>query len=840
MHISSDDILIEGTDLYIVSPIVEMGGANYKDIHVKVYGGLFVDGYKNEFVFTILNYIPPVPNTPTYDKCHTCLNTVPHHQRAWCGKDPNNGKCVDLLSNFTCDFDIDEWMCPQGGIPSFMPVSSSNSYNDSYTCSDGVHCITSFNYTLIKSTDRYPKVFYYYETFSPENIIRKMYILLQFYMCNPSDFTLYYSSDASPTYKYEFKNNVTSSCYVDDSMMKFDLIQIYLPISDSSPWVTSFYYTKAYHNVSFTLEGRPESDLLITNVLMFYDAVNIFPWISKLLPKSIPYPRTNISLSFTGSNFLAFDYVCTFSIGAWTETTSATQSGFMSYNCTFPVNIPAPPGEGKLLEIQFSVSPVIPNMTQPLIQVSYEIIHVFNMPKVYNVDYSSGIVTIRGSGFSEDYNPVVEIYDWDNFLFNVTDITIESSLRMTFALVEDNPGSYCLQVKFFEWPTNCVQFSIPLNPTSPPTSIAPTLPSPSQTPVPTTTPTPTPTPTPMPIPIPTPTPTPTPTPIPIPIPIIPTPVLTPVPTSVPTSTPTEPPIEPPTLVQQILDYLTTNYWILIIAFILIAIPVIGVSIYCCRRNQNKKGIYELLSNVDFETEEFDAIGPNILVDPSEVTLEPSILGKGSFATVYKGEWRKTTIALKIFNSNTQDVMDFAKEVSIMLKLRHPNIVSIMGILSKPRFAILCEYMERGSLSDIIHNHNYKIQNHHICKMALDACRGMTYLHESNVIHRDLKCGNMLVDHNWSIKVSDFGLSRGIDDDETNPTMTSCGTPRYIAPEVIRKHHYTYKADVYSFAMCLYEMCTRKKPWGDITTLQIILCVGSQVCTTMFFAIESFD
>lgn len=93
---------------------------------------------------------------------------------------------------------------------------------------------------------------------------------------------------------------------------------------------------------------------------------------------------------------------------------------------------------------------------------------------------------------------------------------------------------------------------------------------------------------------------------------------------------------------------------------------------------------------------------------------------------------------------------------------------------------------------------------------------MAYLHSFKppILHRDLKSHNLLVDNNWNVKLADFGLSRA----QSLNTMTAAGTPQWSAPEVIRQDHYTTKADVYSFAIIIYELLSKKIPYENIGPL----------------------
>jgi len=162
------------------------------------------------------------------------------------------------------------------------------------------------------------------------------------------------------------------------------------------------------------------------------------------------------------------------------------------------------------------------------------------------------------------------------------------------------------------------------------------------------------------------------------------------------------------------------------------------------------------------------------------------------------------------------------------KLRHPHVVSVLGAHiseSGPDMYIVTEFMPRGSVSDLLHNKNLVIEYEHVRKIALDCCKGMAYLHRYNVIHRDLKTPNLLVDNQWKVKVSDFGLSRMVKGSDTAQSLTACGTPSWAAPEVLNDQRYSQKADVYSFAICLWELCTRKDPYADMTAPQVVIFIA---------------
>ncbi|WVZ11677.1 hypothetical protein V8G54_016207 [Vigna mungo] len=126
---------------------------------------------------------------------------------------------------------------------------------------------------------------------------------------------------------------------------------------------------------------------------------------------------------------------------------------------------------------------------------------------------------------------------------------------------------------------------------------------------------------------------------------------------------------------------------------------------------------------------------------------------------------KMDVAVKVYfgNGYTEETLhDYRKEIDIMKRLRHPNVLLFMGaVYSQERLAIVTELLPRGSLFKNLHRNNQTLDIRRRLRVALDVARGMNYLHHRNppIVHRDLKSSNLLVDKNWTVKVGDFGLSR---------------------------------------------------------------------------------
>eukprot|EP01018_Ginkgo_biloba_P014533 Gb_10079 [translate_table: standard] len=208
------------------------------------------------------------------------------------------------------------------------------------------------------------------------------------------------------------------------------------------------------------------------------------------------------------------------------------------------------------------------------------------------------------------------------------------------------------------------------------------------------------------------------------------------------------------------------------------------------------------------------------------------VGIGSFGEVFRGMWRETEVAIKVLleqDLTVENMEDFCNEISLLSRMRHPNVILFLGACTKPpRLSMVTEYMERGSLYYLIHTSGQGkgLSWRRRLKMLRDICRGMMCIQRMNIVHRDLKSANCLVDKHWRVKICDFGLSRVMTELPIRDT-TAAGTPEWMAPELLRNEPFTDKCDIFSLGVIMWELCTLKRPWEGVKPMQVVYAVANE-------------
>ncbi|XP_077252216.1 mitogen activated protein kinase kinase kinase-like protein isoform X8 [Tasmannia lanceolata] len=219
------------------------------------------------------------------------------------------------------------------------------------------------------------------------------------------------------------------------------------------------------------------------------------------------------------------------------------------------------------------------------------------------------------------------------------------------------------------------------------------------------------------------------------------------------------------------------------------------------------------------------------IDFSELTVGTRV-GIGFFGEVFRGIWNGTDVAIKIFleqDLTAENMEDFCNEISLLCRLRHPNVILFIGACTRPpHLSMITEYMEMGSLYYLIHTSGQKkkLSWRRRLKMLCDICRGLMCIHRMKIVHRDLKSANCLVNKHWVVKICDFGLSRVMTEVPMRDT-SSAGTPEWMAPELIRNEPFSEKCDIFSFGIIMWELCTLSRPWDGIPPMQIVYAVANE-------------
>lgn len=197
------------------------------------------------------------------------------------------------------------------------------------------------------------------------------------------------------------------------------------------------------------------------------------------------------------------------------------------------------------------------------------------------------------------------------------------------------------------------------------------------------------------------------------------------------------------------------------------------------------------------------------------------IGLGSFGVCFAGMWKGVNVCVKrIVNQNmTEDAkLRFREEASLLAKFdEHENIVTFVGACyQKPNICLVTVLETPGDLGKIL-NSDARLDMQTKKKIIFGVCNGLAFLHSKNILHRDIKSSNVLVDENWNARISDFGFARL---KESCATQTSCGSPCYTAPEVLRGEKYDEKADIFSLGVLIWEVVTRKIPYDGESPIRV--------------------
>ncbi|XP_076309378.1 serine/threonine-protein kinase Pak-like [Tachypleus tridentatus] len=200
-------------------------------------------------------------------------------------------------------------------------------------------------------------------------------------------------------------------------------------------------------------------------------------------------------------------------------------------------------------------------------------------------------------------------------------------------------------------------------------------------------------------------------------------------------------------------------------------------------------------------------------DPNEKYTNMKQISQGGSGTVYTAVTTETglEVAVKKINVMKQLRKDLIiTELSIMKKYKHPNIVSYLdSFLDGDELWIIMEYLAVGSMADVLAKTRlYENETAAVCKEILQAVQ---YLHDNNIVHRDIKGDNILLGKDWTIKLADFGISAQLSP-EQNKRTSLVGTRRWMAPELVKQIEYGPEVDIWSLGITAIEMVNGKPPY----------------------------
>ncbi|KAJ3675285.1 hypothetical protein LUZ60_004327 [Juncus effusus] len=226
------------------------------------------------------------------------------------------------------------------------------------------------------------------------------------------------------------------------------------------------------------------------------------------------------------------------------------------------------------------------------------------------------------------------------------------------------------------------------------------------------------------------------------------------------------------------------------------------------------------------------IDPKWVIDPKLLFVGPRI-GEGGHAKVYEGKYKNQNVAIKIIHKGdtpeeiTKREGRFLREVGMLSKVQHKNLVKFIGACKEPVMVVVTELLTGGSLRKYLVNMRPRSLEPRVAVgFALDIARAMDCLHSHGIIHRDLKPENLLLTGDQrTVKLVDLGLAR--EETLTEMMTAETGTYRWMAPELYstvtlrhgEKKHYNHKVDVYSFAIVLWELLHNRLPFEGMSNLQ---------------------